>query len=230
MKQGMADKKRHEIVVFMTRSDPQCDFCGEQLGRGAWIRKVEDKAQCLECADLDHLFFLPRGDAALTRRAGKHSRLKAVVVQWARARKRYERQGILVDEEALERAEEECAADAEERERRRRVAAIRRADLDQEFVSEFARRIAERFPGCPADEARRIAEHACRKHSGRVGRSAEAKRFEPVTIDLAVTARIRHAHTRYDDLLAEGAFRDEARSEIRDELDAVLDAWTRGSG
>jgi len=225
----MAHKKTYEIVVFMTRSDPQCDFCNEQLGRGAWIRKVEDKAQCLECADLDHLVFLPRGDTALTRRAGKHSRLKAVVVQWARARKRYERQGILVGEEALERAGEECAADAGERERRRGLAAIRRAELDQEFVAEFARRIADRYPGCPADETRRIAEHACRKHSGRVGRTAEAKQFEPKAIDLAVTARVRHAHTRYDDLLAEGVFRDYARAEIRDELDAVLDAWSRGA-
>jgi hypothetical protein len=97
MKREMAGNKPSEIVVFMTRSDPRCDFCGEELGRGAWIRKVEDKAQCLECADLDHLVYLPRGDAALTRRAGKHSRLKAVVVQWARARKRYERQGLLVE-------------------------------------------------------------------------------------------------------------------------------------
>ena len=81
----MAAEKADQIVVFMTRTNPRCDDCGEELGRGAWIRKVEDKAQCLECADLDHLAFLPRGDTALTRRAAKHSRLKAVVVQWARA-------------------------------------------------------------------------------------------------------------------------------------------------
>ena len=217
----------YEIVVFMTRSDPKCDFCGEELGRGAWIRKVDDKAQCLECADLDHLVFLPRGDAALTRRAGKHSRLKAVVVQWARARKRYERQGILVEEEALDRAEDECDADAEAREQRRRAEAVRRAEIDREYVAEFGRRIAARYPGCPSDEARRIAEHACRKHSGRVGRSAAAKAFDPETVDLAVAARVRHAHTRYDDLLAEGWFRDEARHEVRDEIEAVLAKWSR---
>jgi len=221
----MAGNKPYEIVVFMTRSKPQCDCCGEELGRGAWIRKIEKKAQCLECADLDHLVFLPRGDAALTRRAGKHSRLKAVVVQWARARERYERQGILIEEEALERAEEECAADAEERERRRQMAAIRRDELDQEFVEQFARHIAERYPGCPRDEAQRIAEHACRKHSGRVGRSAAAKTFDPEAIDLAVTARVRHAHTRYDDLLANGLFRDDARDAVRDEIEAVLRKW-----
>jgi len=223
----MVGKKPSEIVVFMTRSKPKCDFCGEELGRGAWIRKVEDKAQCLECADLDHLVFLPRGDAALTRRAGKHSRLKAVVVQWARARKRYERQGILIEEEALERAEDECTADAEERERRRRMAAIRRGELDQEYVEQFAQEIAERYPRCPADEAQRIAEHACRKHSGRVGRSAAAKRFDPEAVDFAVIARVRHAHTRYDGLLAKGLFRDESRAAVRDEIDAVLRKWSR---
>jgi len=227
MKRQMAAKGPYEIVVFMTRSEPKCDDCGEDLGRGAWIRKVDDKAQCLECADLDHLVFLPRGDAALTRRAGKHSSLKAVVVQWARARKRYERQGVLIEEEALERAEEECGADAEERERRRRMAAIRRAELDREYVAEFAKHVASRYPECPRDEARRIAEHACRKHSGRVGRSAAAKTFDPEAIDLAVAARVRHAHTRYDDLLSEGWIRNQARHEVRGEINAVLTKWSK---
>jgi hypothetical protein len=49
------------------------------------------------------------GDAALTRRAGKHSKLSAVVLKWSRARKRYERQGLLVEETVLQRAEDEIA-------------------------------------------------------------------------------------------------------------------------
>jgi len=226
----MATKQADQIVVFMTRSNPTCDDCGEELGRGAWIRKVDDRAQCLECADLDHLAFLPRGDAALTRRATKHSRLKAVVVQWARARKRYERQGILAEEEAIERAEEECSADAGQRAQRRRIAAIRREELDHEYIREFAQHLAERYPGCPPDEARRIADHACRKHSGRVGRSAAAKKFDPEAIDFATIARIRHAHTQYDDLLTQGWFRDEARNKVRDDIDAVLRDWSRPVG
>ena len=56
---------------------------------------------CLTCADLDHLVFLPAGGGAVTRRARKASRLSAVVVQWSRTRKRYERRGILVEEPAL---------------------------------------------------------------------------------------------------------------------------------
>jgi len=72
-------------------------------------------ANRLFCADLAHLEYLPSGNTALTRRATKHSPLRAVVVQWARARKRYERQGILVTVEALCRAEEECLADEDRR-------------------------------------------------------------------------------------------------------------------
>ena len=55
----------------------------------------------MSCAHMDHLVFLPRGDAGLTRRAKQASALSAVVVRWSPARKRYERQGILVEEAAL---------------------------------------------------------------------------------------------------------------------------------
>jgi hypothetical protein len=86
----------------------------ERLGPHAWITLGGERgAFCLVCADLDHLVFLASGDPALTRRARKRCARAAVVLQWSRARKRYERQGLLVDEEALQRAEEECLADAE---------------------------------------------------------------------------------------------------------------------
>ena len=104
-----------DIVVLWARRDSECDECGRELGRSSFIRVVDRRASCLACADLEHLWFLPRGDAALTRRARKHSRLSAVVVQWSRSRRRYERQGVLVEEVALARAEEECLADADAR-------------------------------------------------------------------------------------------------------------------
>lgn len=59
---------------------------------------------CLRCADMAHLVYLPRGDAMLTRRARRASGLCAVVVRFSRARKRYERQGIIVEEAALVQA------------------------------------------------------------------------------------------------------------------------------
>jgi hypothetical protein len=105
----------------------------------------------ITCADLDHLTFLLPGDAALARRARKHSTLAAVVVKWSLARRRYERQGLLVEEQALQRAEAECLNDAEARARRRDREAERRAELDAEFVARFAARIRQLYPGCPPD-------------------------------------------------------------------------------
>ena len=49
-----------------------------------------------------------------------------------------------------------------------------------------------------------IAEHACLKHSGRIGRTAAAKNFDEPVIRLAVIAHIRHTKTPYDKLLANG--------------------------
>ena len=102
-----------QLKVFITSSEFKCEECGEDFGRRAWIHLEKNKsATSLTCADLDHLVFLPASDATLTRRARRHSRLAAVVLKWSRARKRYERQGLLVESAALERAERECEADA----------------------------------------------------------------------------------------------------------------------
>ncbi len=88
---------------------------------------------------MDHLVFLPAGDAALTRRAKRASRLSAVVVRFSRSRRRSERQGILVEEAALERAELECLADEEARTRRRVREEARRAAADLELQARTAR-------------------------------------------------------------------------------------------
>jgi len=48
--------------------------------------------------------YLPSGEATLTRRAIKHSRIHAKVVRWSGTRKRYERHGIVVEPTAIERA------------------------------------------------------------------------------------------------------------------------------
>jgi hypothetical protein len=212
--------------VFVSHQDSTCDECHERLGRGAWITLVENKgALCLACADLDHLVFLPAGDAALTRRSAKYSTLSAVVLKWSRARKHYERQGILVEESALQRAEQECLADEDVRARRNERASERRAELDQEYVSSFAKRVRELFPNCPAGRERVIAEHACQKYSGRVGRSAGAKRLNEEAVRLAVVAHIRHAETNYDELLSRGLERSLAREQVQDEINEVLAGW-----
>jgi hypothetical protein len=180
---------------------------------------------CLTCADLDQLVFLPAGDTALTRRARKHSPLAAVVVRFSRARKRYERQGLLVAQEAIARAEDECAADAPERAAARARAALVRQEEDREFITALTEKIAQRYPGCPADEARGIAEHTGLRSSGRVGRSAAGRELDGSAVDLAVIAHIRHTHTNYDELLMGGTERLDARAQVREKIDRVLAKW-----
>ena len=144
--------------------------------------------------------FLPAGDAALTRRSRKYSALSAVVLKWSRARKRYERQGLLVEEAALDRAEQECLADSDARARRREREAERRAVLDEAYVAQFAAGVRELFPSCPPGRELVIAEHACLEYSGRVGRWAAAKALDAEAVRLAVVAHVRHAETDYDAL------------------------------
>jgi hypothetical protein len=230
--QSQPQAKPGEIVVIMTRQDGTCAECGENLSAGNFIR-VESGADgervilCLDCADLSHLAFLPRGDAAITRRASKYSTLRAVVVRWARARKRYERQGILVEQQAIDKAEQECLADAEVRRRRQERAAVVRQQQDQEFVAAFAAAVAKQYPGCPPDAADAIARHACEKYSGRVGRSAAAKELAHDAIRLAVTAHIRHVHTGYDAALNRHGDRRPPRAEVWGKVQEVLAMWSR---
>jgi hypothetical protein len=66
-------------------------------------------------------------------------------VRFSRARGRYERQGMLVEEQALERAGE-----------------------DIELQTRMAEEIVRLFPGCPPDRARSIAGHTSLRGSGRV--------------------------------------------------------------
>ena len=218
--------KENELKVFISSRDSTCDECGENLGRRAWITLTDAKgALCLTCADLDHLVFLPAGDAALTRRSRKYSTLSAVVLKWSRARKRYERQGLLVENEALERAEAECAADSQARQASRARAAVRRAELDQEYVQRFAQQVRKIYPHCPKDREILIAEHACRKYSGRVGRSAAAKALDEDAVRFAVIAHVRHAETEYDQLLLRGEDRREARLQVHAKVADIVDRW-----
>lgn len=214
-----------DLVVFDILRDSQCAACRTELPRGEFLFMEGDRPLCLGCADLDHLVYLPRGDTALTRRARKHSSLSAVVVRFSRARQRYERQGVLVEENALERAEQECSADAEERSVRRERAEAYRDKQDEILTMRMAESIRLMFPGCPVEEARAIAAHTSLRGSGRVGRTSGGRALEEEALRAAVIAAIRHRHTKYDRLLMKGVGRMEARDAVRDEIDARLRRW-----
>lgn len=165
------------------------------------------------------------GDPALTRRAVVLSLRSATVVKFSRTRERHERQGVLVEEVALERAKEECEKDRARREAVRVRRRARNEVAEQEYVLRFARKVRDLFPACPPEEAEAIARHACQKYSGRVGRSRAAKAVHETAITLAVRAHVRHRYSRYDELLAQGLEPFEARPLVARDIETVLDRW-----
>ncbi|WP_261399310.1 recombination regulator RecX [Streptomyces misionensis] len=142
------------LVAVQPLRHPRCAAC--RRGPLSLLVLEDGAPRCLDCADLGHLVFLPRGDTALTRRSREESGLSVVVVRFNRRKSRYERQGVLVEEAALARAEERCLADAEARRRRRARDARRRGVADERFTAAFAAEILRLFPGCPAERARAI--------------------------------------------------------------------------
>ncbi|MCX5196628.1 DUF2293 domain-containing protein [Streptomyces sp. NBC_00249] len=211
------------LVVFESQKQIHCAECR----RGPLRHLVRESGvpRCLDCADLGHLVYLPRGDTALTRRAREASSLSAVVVRLHKRRHRYERQGLLVEDAALARAERACLADAEARARRRERDRRRRAAEDVRFTAAFAAEILRLFPGCPPERARAIAAHASVRGSGRVGRTAAGRALDEQAVSVAVRAAVRHTDTEYDSLLMAGVHRFAARARLAARIDAILDAW-----
>ena len=64
------------------------------------------------------------------------------------------------------------------------------------------------------------------KYSGRVGRSATAKKLDAEAVRLAVMAHVRHAETNYDQLLSQGYEHWGARAEVESQVARVLARWT----
>jgi hypothetical protein len=114
----LSEKKRERLAEKASRApelvviDPlngawACHRCG---GTGGLIVMENPGPACLRCVGLDDLEFVPAGDALLTRRAKAKSDRFAVVVRFSRSRKRYERQGLLVEPQALTQAQDEIAS------------------------------------------------------------------------------------------------------------------------
>jgi hypothetical protein len=102
--------KPPELVVINPLNDKwKCHRCGNT---GDLLVMEKPGPACLRCVGLDDLEFLPSGDALLTRRAKAKSARSAVVVRFSRSRKRYERQGALVEPQALADAQREIEARA----------------------------------------------------------------------------------------------------------------------
>jgi hypothetical protein len=98
------------VVIHPLNAAWRCHRCG---GTGDLLMMENPGPACLRCVGLDDLEFLAAGDALLTRRVKAKSARHAVVVRFSKSRRRYERQGLLVEPRALRDAQREVApADA----------------------------------------------------------------------------------------------------------------------
>jgi hypothetical protein len=86
------------VVIQPLNTEWTCHRCG---GTGGLLVMENLGPVCLRCVGLDDLEFLPAGDALRTRRVKAKSARSAVVVRFSRSRRRYERQGLLVEPQAV---------------------------------------------------------------------------------------------------------------------------------
>lgn len=213
--------------LLLQTEGANCSRCGGKIEPRTPAAEKQGALVCLTCAGLAELIFVPSGNAALTRRATKLSRQSLVVVEYNRRRKRWERRGTLVEEQALADAEAECLIDEDRRNAAREKARARDAVREQEYLARFAAEIREEFPGLAPETAAQIAAHACEKHSGRVGRTAGAKELDRDLIVRAVVAHARHLHTEYDSLRDAGLNKRDSRDIISSRIREILDGWRR---
>ncbi len=107
-RERLAEKASHapELVVIQPlNTEWTCRRCG---GSGDLLMMEPPGPACLRCVGLGDFEYLPAGDALLTRRAKAKSTRYAVIVRFSRTRRRYERQGLLVEPQALADARREA--------------------------------------------------------------------------------------------------------------------------
>jgi hypothetical protein len=95
------------VVIEPLNRNWVCHRCG---GSGDFLMMEDPGPVCLRCMGLDDLAFLPAGDPLLSRRVKAKGPRSAVVVRFSRSRRRYERQGLLVEPQALSEVQRELGA------------------------------------------------------------------------------------------------------------------------
>jgi hypothetical protein len=104
---------KKDPVVYELSKASRCYNCDSKLAVGDIVKlkgnDEEREVLCKRCAGLEDLEKLPSGNAVLTRLASKYSSVRFVVMRWSELWKCYERQGVLLERPALERARQESA-------------------------------------------------------------------------------------------------------------------------
>ncbi|KAH6639055.1 hypothetical protein C7974DRAFT_125604 [Boeremia exigua] len=102
-----------------------------------------------------------------------------------------------------------------------RRAAVKKRDTS--FIQAVASEVGDRFPKIPEEEKAALLKHAFKKHSRRVGRAGTVPL--PRKVLLAIIAHVRHRHTKYDTLLAQGMERTTARKIVNRKIESVMRDW-----
>jgi hypothetical protein len=101
----------NEPSVFALIRASRCFNCDCKLVPGAIVRLQnghdEREVLCQTCAGLQAFTVVPAGNAQVTRLAKKYSADRYLVMKWSELWKCYERQGLLVQTQAIERIETE---------------------------------------------------------------------------------------------------------------------------
>lgn len=103
--------KEKDPALYMLARASRCCGCDRKLPVNELARlskkENEEEVHCTSCAGLSHLEFLPTGNAALTKSAKKYSKERFVVFKWSDLWKSYERKGMMLEKEAIRKAEAE---------------------------------------------------------------------------------------------------------------------------
>jgi hypothetical protein len=104
-------EKASTPAVYSLSRPSRCYGCDRRLLAGEIVKLEagnEDKEVfCSKCAMLDMLEILPSGNAKITRLAKKYSKNQFVILRWSDLWKTYERVGLLVESQAIDRAQDE---------------------------------------------------------------------------------------------------------------------------
>ncbi|HNB23669.1 MAG TPA: hypothetical protein PKZ32_14695 [Candidatus Melainabacteria bacterium] len=117
-----SQKTAKEAPVYALVRASRCYNCDSKQEPGSIVKfepgKDEREIRCRKCATLDQLEFLKSGNAKVTQMAKKYSQRVVVVMQWSELWKTYERIGLLVQPQAIDRIEKELKIRFENRESR----------------------------------------------------------------------------------------------------------------
>jgi hypothetical protein len=104
--------KGKKSAVYALSKASRCYACDRKLLADEIVQLKttgdEREVMCQKCAGLGHLEVLISGNARLTKLVGKYSTVQFNIMKWSELWKCYERKGVLVEPQAIDKAEAEA--------------------------------------------------------------------------------------------------------------------------